>query len=152
MLGFLSPTLIAVIASVAIGFGSGWTINGMRLGAEISHMQTQAAINLSNSLKDALDQTVKFQRTKDEALQKAERRALDNSRSAIASRAESDRLRNLLAANASSIDRATHASLQSYASTLSDVYGECVSKYQALGAEADKYTSDLRTLTDAWPK
>lgn len=152
MFTMMNPTLIAALVGLVLGFGGGWASNGWKLEAEIARMQAQGAVDLANSLKDALDQTVRFQRTKDEAIKKAESRAAANAASAATARTESERLRDMLAANSGAIPRATHASLQSYATTLSDVYGECVSKYQSLGAEADKYTSDLRTLTDAWPK
>lgn len=152
MFTMMNPTLIAALVGLVLGFGGGWTANGWRLDAEISRMQTQAAIDLSNSLKDAMDQSIKYQRNKDDALKKAERRAVDNSRLAASAAAESDKLRVQLANSASDIPRATHDSLVSYATTLNTVFGECRSNYEAMGRTATGHASDVQTLTDAWPK
>jgi len=148
----MNPTLIAALVSLAIGFGGGWASNGWRLGSEIAQMQAQAAIDLSNSLKDALDQTVKYQRTKDEAIKKAERRALDNMRLAAAAGAESDKLRMQLSDAANNIPRATHTSLVAHATTLNAVFSECQRGYEAMGRNAQGHASDVQTLMDAWPK
>ena len=141
----------AALAAAAC-FGAGWTANGWRLDAEISHMQTQAAINLSNSLKDALDQTVKYQRSKDDAIKKAESRAAAAAVSAAANRAESDGLRTQLELSRSSIPDATGDSLRAYATTLNTVFGECQREYEALGRHATSHASDSLTLQMSWPK
>ena len=109
--------ILSAAVSLAIGFGGGWTTNGWRLGAEISQLQAQQAINLSNGLKTALDQTTRYQRTKDEALKKAESRAAANAVAAAAVRSESDGLRQQLESARSGIPQATHDSLRRYAAT-----------------------------------
>jgi prophage DNA circulation protein len=147
----LYQILASVAVSLAIGFGGGWATNGWRLGAEISQLQAQQAINLSNGLKTALDQTTKFQKAKDEALKKAEARALANSSLAAAARTESDVLRQQLESSRSNIPKATHDSLVRYTTTLSAVFGECQTEITGLGAKATGHTSDIRKLTDTWP-
>lgn len=147
----LYQILASVAVSLAIGFGGGWATNGWRLGAEISQLQAQQAINLSNGLKTALDQTIKFQKAKDEALKKAESRAAANAASASAARTESDRLRLQLESARSGIPQATHDSLRAYATTLSAVFGECQNSIRELAEKATGHASDVRKLTEAWP-
>lgn len=148
----LSPTLIAALMALALGFGGGWTANGWRLDAEIARMQSQAAINLSNSIRDAMAQTITYQKVKDDALKKAESRAAAAAVSAAANRAQSDGLRQQLAASASGIPRATHDSLRAHATTLGVVFGECQREYEALGRHATSHASDSLLLQMSWPK
>jgi hypothetical protein len=152
---FLSPLLQLLVASaisLAIGFGGGWATNGWRLGAEISQLQSQQAINLSNGLKTALEDTTRYQRNKDDALKKAESRAAAAAASAAANRAESDGLRAQLEQSRSSIPNATHDSLRAYATTINTVFGECQREYEALGRHATSHASDSLTLQMSWPK
>lgn len=151
MFGMMSPTLIAAAVSLAIGFGGGWVSNGWRLHAEIAQMQTQEAINLSNGLRDALDKTTRYQRTKDEALKKAESRAAANAASASAARTESDVLRQQLEASSTGIPQATHDSLARYTTTLSAVFGECQAAATGLAEKATGHASDIRKLSESWP-
>ena len=144
--------ILSAAVSLAIGFGGGWATNGWRLGAEISQLQAQQAINLSNGLKTALDQTIKFQKAKDEALKKAESRAAANAASASAARTESDRLRLQLESARSGIPQATHDSLRAYAATINTVFGECQREYEALGRHATSHASDSLTLQMSFPK
>ena len=148
----LSPTLIAALAALALGFGGGWTANGLRLGAEIAHMQAQEAIRLSNGLKDALDKTTQYQRTKDEALKKAESRATANAVSAALADTESDKLRKQLDAAKSGISNANDSSLRAHAATLNTVFRECQREYEEMGRHATRYASDSLTLQMSWPK
>ena len=144
--------ILSAAVSLAIGFGGGWATNGWRLGAEISQLQAQQAINLSNGLKTALDQTIKFQKAKDEALKKAESRAAANAASASAARTESDRLRLQLDAASTNIPQATHDSLVRYTTTLSAVFGECQNSIRELAEKATGHASDSLTLQMSFPK
>lgn len=148
----LYQILASVAVSLVLGFGGGWATNGWRLGAEISQLQAQQAINLSNGLKTALDQTTRYQRTKDEALKKAESRAAANAVVAAAVRSESDGLRQQLESARSGIPQATHDSLRAYATTLSAVFGECQREYETLGRNATSHASDSLTLQMSFPK
>ena len=155
----LYQILASVAVSLAIGFGGGWATNGWRLGAEISQLQAQQAINLSNGLKTALDQTIKFQKAKDEALKKAESRAAANAASASAARTESDGLRDDLAtARAGLPSPAPDASGNnpSAESRLLDTMAAGIERLSQRGEEiaraANGHASDTLTLQQAWPK
>lgn len=151
----ISPLLqlLATFAvSLAIGFGGGWAANGWRLGAEIAQIKQEQSEAVTKGVQEALADTIKYQRKKDDALKKAESRAAANAAIAAAARTESDGLRDQLAASASNIPRATHDSLVRYATTLSAVFGECQAEITGLGTKATGHTSDVIKLTDSWPK
>lgn len=152
---FLSPLLQLLVASaisLALGFGGGWATNGWRLGAEIAQIKQEQSEAVTKGVQKALADTVSYQRKKDDALKKAESRAAANAAAAAAARTESDGLRDQLVASSANIPRATHDSLQSYASTITTVFSQCVERYQWVAAKADQHASDVQTLTDSWPK
>ena len=145
--------LLATFAvSLALGFGGGWTANGWRLGAEIAQIKQDQSDAVTKGVQQALADTIKYQRTKDEAIKKAESRAAIAAASAAANRAESDGLRAQLEQSRSSIPNATHDSLRAYATTINTVFGECQREYEALGRHATSHASDSLTLQMSWPK
>lgn len=152
MFGAMNPTLIAALVSLALGFGGGWTSNGWRLNAEIAQIKKTQAEAVTKGVTESMEKTVQYQRKKDEALQKAESRAAANAASAATARAESDRLRALLASSSGTISRATHDSLVGYATALSDVFGECQAAAAGLAEKATGHAADVKTLMEAWPK
>ena len=150
MLG-LYQILASVAVSLAIGFGGGWTANGWRLGAEIAQIKQEQSDAVTKGVQQALAETITYQRKKDDALKKAEARALANRDLAAAAASESDKLRDQLAASAGAIPRATHDSLVKYTTTLSTVFGECQTTVTGLAEKATGHASDVLKLTDAWP-
>lgn len=148
----LYQLLVASAISLALGFGGGWATNGWRLGAEIAQIKQDQAQAVTKSVQEALADTITYQRKKDEALKRAEARAVASRNLAAAAASESDKLRDQLAASASNIPRATHDSLVRYATTLSSVFGECQAEVTGLEAKATGHASDVIKLTDSWPK
>ena len=145
--------LLATFAvSLALGFGGGWTANGWRLGAEIAQIKQDQSDAVTKGVQQALADTIKYQRTKDDAIKKAESRAAIAAASAAANRAESDGLRTQLESAKSGIPGATHDSIRAYAATLNTVFGECQREYEALGRHATSHASDSLTLQMSWPK
>lgn len=145
--------LLATFAvSLALGFGGGWTANGWRLGAEIAQIKQDQSDAVTKGVQQALADTVKYQRSKDDAIKKAESRAAAAAVSAAANRAQSDGLRAQLELSRSRIPDATGDSLRSYATTINTVFGECQREYEALGRHATSHASDSLTLQMSWPK
>lgn len=50
----IKPLLITGAVALAIGFGSGWTANGWRLGVEIAELKSDAAAVEAQSATEAL--------------------------------------------------------------------------------------------------
>jgi len=151
MLG-LYQILASVAVSLAIGFGGGWTTNGWRLGAEMSQLQAQQAINLSNGLKTALDQTTKFQKAKDEAVKKYETRTKAAVAGAKRADDESVRLRMQLADADKRLATAPVDALRKYANTANTVFAECGDALKEMAGNAQRNLDSAVTLQDAWPK
>ena len=148
----LYQIVTAAILGLALGFGGGWTTNGWRLSATISKIEKNQSDAVTAGVTQALNETLAYQRKKDEALKIAERRAVSNANDAAVAGPEFGKVGTQLATNASSIDRATHDSLKSYATSISDVFDKCVNRYQAVADQATKHASDVDTLVDSWPK
>lgn len=148
----LTPTLIAALVSLVLGFGGGWVSNGWRLDASISQLKLENSQELTKGLQMALDKTNTYQRTKDEAIKKAELRTSLYAASDLAARTESDRLRNQLAEANGTIGKATNDSLVKYTTTLGGVLNECQAAITGLAEKATGHASDVQTLMDAWPK
>jgi len=147
----IQTTAIAVVASLVIGFLSGWTANGWRLNAKIDRMNAEASQALAEAGKNAMMESARMQKLKDDALEEANRTAQKNAQAATAARSELDRLRRELA-NRTSIANATCASTRQYASTLSTVFGECAARLTEVAKDADGHAADSRAFQQSWPR
>jgi multidrug efflux pump subunit AcrA (membrane-fusion protein) len=119
-------------------------------GAE--HEERANAAMLVKQQAQSAEQTATWQRRKDDALRNAQDRATKNEAAAASARSESERLRIQLASSRRELPNIARDALDGYASTLSDVFGECSAEYQALAGEVGAVASDRQTLIDAWPK
>ena len=147
----LKTTVIASVASLAIGLGAGWTANGWRLNAKIDRMVAEASQALAEAGKNAMLESARLQKLKDDALNEANRAAQKNALAATAARTELERLRRELA-NRTSIANATCASTRNYASTLSIVFNECATRLTEVARDADGHSTDSRTYQQSWPR
>lgn len=147
----IKTTLIsgAVIAFVA--FTSGWIAQGWRLNGQIDRMIAEHSQALAQAGKNAMAESARLQKLKDEALNEANRIAQKNALAATAARAELDRLRHQLATS-NDLSGSTCASARDYAATLATVFGECATRIGELAEKADGHAADSRTLEGAFPK
>ncbi len=144
-------TLILSLTTALIAGIAGWTANGWRLNAQIDRMVADHATQLAKANADALARYTAMERKKQEALDEANQIAQRNARAAATARADANRLRNQIA-SADRVSTATVASLRSYTTTLTAVFGECVAEVEQLATTADGHALDSRTLNGAWPK
>lgn len=142
----------AGIAGAALAGLLSWSVQAWRYDAQISSIQAQHARALADAHQKALDDTIKLQRIKDAAIEKAEQRAKQNAAAAAAARADADSLRAQLDGVPARIARATDSAVREYAHAGSVVFAECVRSYQELAGKADGHAADVETLRDAWPK
>jgi Skp family chaperone for outer membrane proteins len=85
------------------------------------------------------------------ALNEARTREISLRRDRDAARSESDRLRDQAADAARRLAQASPAAVLEYASTVNELFAECVRSYQDVAAAATGHASDVRTLIEAWP-
>jgi hypothetical protein len=63
----------------------------------------------------------------------------------------SNSLRNTLATISGSVPSATVEALRFSTTTLASVLSECQGRYRDLAEKADRHTSDVKTMMQAWP-
>jgi len=147
----LKTTLIASAVSLAVGLTTGWVANGWRLNAKIDRMVAESSQALAEAGKNAMLESARLQKIKDDALNEANRAAQQNALAAASARSELDRLRRQLA-NSATIANATCASTRNYAATLSTVFGECTSRLTEMAKDASGHAVDSRTFQQSWPR
>ena len=147
----LKTTVIATAAALVIGGIAGWTANGWRLNGKIDQMIAKHSQDLSKATEAALNETLRLQKLKDDALDEANKLAQKNANAAANARAELNRVRKQLA-NSVTIGSATCASTRDYANTLSIVFGECATRLTEVAKDADGHAADSRTFQRAWPR
>lgn len=143
----------AIVASIfMIGAASGYIAQGWRYDAQIATTAAQHATALASANQKALDDTIKMQRTKDDAIKAAEQRAKTQAAAAAHARADADRLRAQLEGVPARIASATDSAVREYANAASVVFAQCVRSYQELAGQADGHAADVRLMQEAWPK
>jgi hypothetical protein len=147
----MQTTLIAGAVSFVIGLSSGWIANGWRLNGKIDRMMAESSQALAEAGKNAMLESARLQKLKDEALEEANRTAQKNALAASAARTELSRLRGQLA-NSASLANSTCTSTRDYAATLSTVFGECTNRLTEVARDADGHAADSRTFQSSWPK
>jgi hypothetical protein len=147
----LKAIVIASASALIIGVTAGWTANGWRLNGKIDRMMAEHSQALAEAGKNAMMESARLQKLKDEALYEANKTAQKNAQSAASARAELDRVRRQLA-NSVTIGSSTCASTRNYADTLSVVFGECATRLTEVAKDADGHAADSRTFQRAWPR
>ena len=146
----LKTTVIATVASLVIGIATGWSANGWRLNAKIDRLMSEQSQALVQASKEALIESARLQKVKDDALNVANDLAQKNADAANLARTELERLR-LGLADSTSIARATCASTRNRATALSIVFEQCATRLTEVAKEADQHAVDSRTCHAAWP-
>lgn len=88
----------------------------------------------------------------DEANKRGEEREKKLSVDAASSRNAANKLRSDLAEFKRRMPEVTDEAIRNYASTATDVFGECTDRYTELAKKADSIRNELKTLDDAWPE
>jgi hypothetical protein len=134
-----------------IGLAAGWTANGWRLNGKIDRMNADASQALVEAGKNAMLESARLQKLKDEALDEANKIAQKNAADATRARTELERVRRELA-NRATIGNASCASTRDYAATLAVIFGECATRIGEMAEAADGHALDSRTLQQSWPR
>lgn len=143
---------IAAAVSGALAFGGAWHVQGWRYGKQISDTAAQHAIALASANQKALDDTIKMQRTKDDAIKAAEQRAKTQAANAAVLRTERDGLRAQLAAAAVQLPSASCTSVRDYATTLTGLFDQCAGAYQDMAGKAQGHAATVRLMLESWPQ
>ena len=147
--------LVLIAGGIAVGFGAAWNLQGIRLDSlEVEFGTYRLAVERQAVIAraEAIKQKEQWIKEKEDAEQRAAQRE-------ATLRAERDRalagargLRDDLAALRERLSTDTVEACQRYVGTLSDVLAECSDRYGAVAGVADQCVSDVKTLSEAWPK
>lgn len=145
--GSAARTVVTLLAGVALGGAGAWKLaEAARHRMAADHLREAA-----RAIEVARTETARYQRTADEAEQRAAVRTQTAQRAAAGARAELDRLRQQLATGATA-DAAACPATAERASALSAVQRECADALVELGRAADAHAADALRLYEAWPK
>jgi len=148
IVGGAAALLLITLAVFALGWHQGATQVQARW-AKASADQLQAALVAEQQHRaQELDWNRKLQEVEHAATEREQKLRADSAAAHAAARG----LRNDLAALRAELPAATLATLHATADSALAVLGECADRYQAVAAAADGHASDVRTLTEAWPK
>ena len=149
--GLYTYAATAMVAG-ALAFGAGWQTQEWRYGEQIAGIQAQHATALASANQKALDDTIRMQRTKDDAIKAAQDRAKREAANAAAARTERDGLRAQLATTTVQLPVASCTSVREYTATLNGLFDQCAGAYQDMAGQAAGHASDSRLMQEAWPK
>ena len=150
--------MIRYAAALAIGAAMAWGAQGWRLGAQVQASQAaletlkrEHAESLTRATGSALTTTLKWQKEKDDAIDRAQQRAKTHAASAAAARRDADSLRNTLAAASLRLPGSTQSACTEYAAAASGLLDQCAAAHQELARSCDGHVSDVRLMQEAWP-
>ena len=149
--GLYTYAATAIVAG-ALAFGAGLQTQEWRYGKQIADISQKHAIALASANQKALDDTIKMQRTKDEAIAKAEQRAAKNAAAADSARRTADSLRSTLYSFRASLPGLTQPAAAVAADTAAELFGQCAGALADVAAKADAHAGDALMLIEAWPK
>lgn len=149
--GLYTYAATAIVAG-ALAFGAGWQTQEWRYGKQIADISQKHAIALASANQKALDDTIKMQRTKDEAIAKAEQRAAKNAAAADSASRTADSLRSTLYSFRASLPGLAQPAAAVAADTAAELFGQCAGTLADVAAKADAHASDSLMLLEAWPR
>lgn len=144
--------ILILLAGGAIAFGGGWITNGWRLGQQIERIHAERAqADLSNALAAGV-QEAEWTKTVEDARNDATIREQAIRRDVVGARNAVDSLQRELADIQRSLPTLAAEACRERADTLAELFGQCTARYGEVAEKADRHASDVKTLSDAWPK
>ena len=148
----LKLKLAAAGAALVLAFGTGWAVQGWRMGAEYAALEMRYATRLAQAHENALTEYARLEKVKNDAVKAAEIEAEKNAAAAAAAARAADRLRGDLANVRASIAAAPRPAVDQYAATASELLAECGRELADVAAKADGHAADIRLMLAAWPR
>ena len=146
-------------AALVVGAVLAWGAQSWRMGAQVQASQAaleslkrEHAEALTRATAGALNATLKWQKVKDDAIDRAQQRAKAQAHSADIARRERNSLRDTLAAASMRLPGATHAACAEYAAAAGGLLDQCATAHQELARQCDGHVSDVRLMLEAWPQ
>ena len=145
--------MIPVILAAAVGLASAtgaWLYQENRYEAILAEREATHATELAAATANALAETVRLQKEKDNAIKQAQIRITAIRRDAAASQ-------SALVGLSEAADTALRSASHSHSACLADanaltvVLGKCSAELHDMAADADGWHNEALTLREAWP-
>jgi len=143
----VNPQLIIAALIAAAGFGTAWKLQDWRMDAkEKEHVE-----QILDAERRAATKALRNQETVIAAQSEAARRAADLRRDAAVARAAADGLRSATDQTLRDAAASLNACLER-ANTLGELFVTVEEAGRGMAEKAGLHASDVKTLTDVWPK
>ena len=147
----MTTTAIACILSAAIAGGGAWAYQGHRHEAQLSEVRREYLQRDFKALEAQYAETVRYQRQADEAAKNAAKRVRAAAADAAVLRDSLDRLRDA-ADTALRESSDSIAACKAHGATITELFGQCASRYGEVAGETDKWINEALMLREAWPR
>ena len=157
MLSFLAPykLLIEIAVVGALFTGAAYGVHRF-LEYERDIGRNEVRQEYAVKLAEAKDAAAKEQARLTKQLEDAQNAAVEREKvlrtTATAAATASASLRGTLDSIRAGVPTATVDALRNATVALTAVFGDCQDKYRGLAETADRHASDVKTLSDAWPR
>lgn len=144
------PLIFACVAAASAATGT-YVFMEAKYEAILAEREATHAIELAAATANALAETIRLQKEKDEALKQAQIRLTAIRRDAAASQ-------SALAGLSEAADTALRSASHSHSTCLADanaltvVLGKCSAELHDMAADADGWHNEALTLREAWPQ
>ncbi len=147
----MNTTAIACLASAAIAAAGAWAYQGYRYDAQLAELQLSYSKRDFTALEAQYAETLRYQQQADTAAKNAAKRVRAAAADAAVLRDSLDRLSDA-ADSALRESSDSIAACTAHGATLTELFGQCASRYGEVAGEADKCVNESLTLREAWPR
>ncbi len=147
----MNTTAIACLASAAIAAAGAWAYQGYRYDAQLAELQLSYSKRDFTALEAQYAETLRYQQQADTAAKNAAKRVRAAAADAAVLRDSLDRLSDA-ADTALRESSDSIAACTAHGATLTELFGQCASRYGDVAKEADGWVNESLTLREAWPR
>lgn len=145
------PVTLITHGIVAVAAAAGaWVWQANSYDAKLAAVQTEYAQAQVRAVEKANAETIRLQARKDEADKKAAQRVRAANADAAVLRGALDRLSDA-ADTALRESGDSIAACTAHGATITELFGQCASRYGEVAQHADGWRSEALTLREAWP-
>lgn len=146
-----TPTIALCAISAAISAAGAYQWQAYRYDARMAALVAEYAQAQHKAVEYAHAETIRLQERKDKAEVQAARRVRAAAADAVVLRGAVERLRDT-ADTALRESSDSIAACTAHGATITELFGQCASRYGEVAGAADKWINESLTLREAWPK
>ena len=146
-----TPTIALCAISAAISAAGAYQWQAYRYDARMAALVAEYAQAQHTAIEVAHAETIRLQERKDKAEVQAARRVRAAAADAAVLRDSLDRLSDA-ADTALRESSDSIAACTAHGATITELFGQCASRYGEVAGETDKWVNESLTLREAWPR